>query len=243
MPKHMLHQKPFITAGVFLLTGVILAALGFAGSGDPNMNNYALAAFGILFLIASAVTFAVYGALERKYQGLLRGEPLLRYTLKAEYHQAQIRKNIAELKAKNKALLTVMLFFCALFAIVLPFFVEEELLMVGICVGMGVFLFLAEQLVTAYRVRKLRRGGDEVILSRGGAYLEGSFHAWDLPGGGISDLYYEPPAIEGGMGELSITYSADARPATRIETLILLIPPELKGEVPRVLRALEEARG
>jgi hypothetical protein len=242
MFKHRLHRKPFITAGVFLLSGIVLTALGFIRGAEGDMNNYALAAFGILFLIVSAVTFVMYGALEKKYQSLLRGEPLLRYTLKAEHHQAQMKKNIAELKAKNKALITVMLFFCVLFAIVLPFFVEEELLMIGICLGIGAFLFITERLITATRVWKLQRGGEEVVLGRGGAYLEGSFHAWDLPGSGISDLSYMPPAREGGTGELTITYSAAAGPAPQTETLTLLIP-ELTDEIPRVLQALEEARG
>ena len=243
MPKHMLHKKPFITAGVFLLSGIILIALGFASGGGPNMNNYALAAFGILFLIVSAVTFFMYAALEKKYRSLLKEEPLLRYSLRTADHQEQIIKNIAELKAKNKSMLTVMLFFCVLFAVILPFFVEEGLLMIGICLGLGAFLLIAERLVTAYRVRKLCRGGEEVILGRGGAYLESAFHAWSLPGTKLTSLSYEPPVEQGRLGELMLTYSAAAGPAPRKETIILLIPPGLVKEIPRVIQGLEEVRG
>ncbi len=238
-----LHTKPFITAGVFLLAGIVLVALGFILNGDPSMSNYALAAFGLLFLIVAAVTFAMYGAMEKRYRKLLREAPLLRYTLPEEGRRAQTEKNAAELKMKNKALLTVMLFFCGLFAVVLPFFVEEKLLMAGICLGLGAFLSLAAWIITSCRVRKMRRGGEEVILGRGGAFLNGSFHAWDMPGTGITDLAYEAPAGKGKPGELRIEYAAEAHPAPVTETLILQIPGDLADRMPGVLQALEEARG
>jgi len=242
MAKDLLHRKPFITAGVMLLAGIILMVLGFAVIRDPNMNHYALGAFGVLLLIASAVTFLMYGRLERQYQRLLREAPLLRYTLKAENHQAQIKKNITELKMKNKALLLVMLFFCVLFAIILPFFVEEKLLMIAICLGLAAFLALAAWAITSYRVHKLQRGGDEVILGRGGVYLEGAFHAWDMPETGITDLLYEPSSSLGKMGQLKIEYTAGSIPAPLTEAIVLLIPPEVQDEIPRVLQALEESR-
>ncbi len=237
-----LHKKPFVTAGVFLLAGIVLVALGFFRSGDPSMNNYALGAFGLLFLIVAAVTFAIYGAMEKRYRNLLREEPLLRYILPEEGRRTQSDKNVAELRMKNKALLTVMLFFCGLFAVVLPFFVEEKLLMIGICLGIGAFLALAAWTITSYRVRKLRRGGKEVILGRGGAYLEGAFHAWDMPGTGITDLAYEPPSWKGKPGELRIEYTAQALPAPLTEIITLLIPRELEDKIPMVLQALEETR-
>lgn len=242
MSKEYLHKKPFVAAGVFLLAGVILVAWGFIQSGDPDRNNYALAAFGLLFLIVAAVTFAMYGALEKRYRNLLQSGPLLRYSLAEEGKQAQREKNIAELRMRNRALLMVMLFFCVLFAIILPFFVEEKLLMAAICLGLGGFLTLAAWLITSYRVKKMRRGGDEVILGRGGILLNGSFHAWDMPGTGITDLAYEPPGGNGKPGELRIEYAAELHPAPVTETVILHIPAELADRVPGVLQALEEAR-
>ncbi len=242
MRKERLHTIPFITAGVFLLAGIILMALGFLRGDDPSMNNYALAAFGLLFLIVAAVIFAMYWAIEKRYRNLLREEPLLRYTLKAEAHKAHIEKNIEELKSKNKALLFVMLFFCILFAIILPFFVEEKLTMIAICLGLGAFLTLAAWVITAYRVRKLKRGGEEVILGRGGAFLEGSFHAWDMPGTGITGLEYEPSTMPGKMGKLTIEYTAQSIPAPLTETIVLLIPDGLDNRMPAVIQALGTSR-
>ena len=240
--KDRLIIKPFIVAATMLVAGLILIVLGFARSGNANMNNYALATFGLLLVIAGAITSVMYGALERRYRRLLRERPLLHYTLKAEAHQAQIKKNIDELKSKNKALLFVMLFFCVLFAIILPFFVEEKLVMIAICLGFGAFLSIVAWIITSYRVRKLRKGGEEVILGRGGAYLEGSFHAWDMPETGITNLSYEPSTIPGNIGKLTIEYTAQSIPAPLTETIVLLIPGELEHQIPGVLRALEEAR-
>ncbi|NLO13031.1 MAG: hypothetical protein GX124_02785 [Clostridiales bacterium] len=243
MKKEHLYIKPFITAGAFLLAGIILLAGGFIQSGDPNMNQYALVAFGLLFLIVAAVIFAMYGVMEKRYRSLFRDGPLLRFALPKDSHRMQAEKNIAQLRMKNKALLMVMLFFCALFAVILPFFVEEKLLMAGICLGLGAFLALAAWLITSYRVRKIRRSGDEVILGRGGAFLNGSFHAWNMPGAGITDLAYEPPGGKQEPGELRIEYAAGIHPAPVTETLILQIPAELEDKIPRVLQALEEGRG
>lgn len=242
MRKERLHTKPFITAGVLLLVGIILMALGFIRGDDPGMNNYALAAFGLLFLIVAIVTLVMYWAIEKRYRNLLHEEPLLRYTLKAEAHQTQIQKNIDELKSKNKALLFVMLFFCVLFAVILPFFVEEKLTMIAICLGLGAFLTLAAWVITAYRVRKLKRGGEEVILGRGGAYLEGSFHAWDMPETSITNLSYEPSTELGKMGKLTIEYTAQSVPAPLTETIVLLIPDELDNRMPGVIQALGGGR-
>ena len=241
--KDRLYIKPLIAAATMLVAGVILMILGFVRSGDANMNNYALAAFGLLLVIAGVIISVMYGALEKRYRRLLREGPLLRYTLKAETNQAQIQKNIDELKSKNKALLFVMLFFCVLFAIILPIFVEEKLIMIAICLGLGAFLAMAALGITAYRVRKLQRGGEEVILGRGGAYLEGSFHAWDIPETSITALRYAPPSNPGKMGKLAIEYTAQSIPAPLIETIVLLIPDELADRMPGVIQALEEARG
>lgn len=237
--KDRLIIKPFIVAATMLVAGLILIILGFARSGDANMNNYALAAFGLLLVIAGIVTFAMYAAVEKRYKRLLKEKPLLRYTLKVEAHQKQIQKNVDELKSKNKALLFVMLFFCVLFAVILPFFVEEKLVMIAICLGLGAFLSIAAWIITSYRVRKLQRGGEEVILGRGGAYLEGSFHAWDMPETGITNLDYEPSNMPGKMGKLKIEYTAQSIPAPLTETIVLLIPDEMADQMPGVILALE----
>ena len=208
----------------------------------PRMNSYALATFGLLFLIVAVVIFAIYGAMEKRYRSLLRDEPLLHYTLPEDSHRMQTEKNIAALRMKNKALLTVMLFFCGLFAIILPFFVEEKIPMIGICLGIGAFLALAAWTITSYRVRKMLRGRKEVILGKGGAFLDGAFHVWDMPGTGITGLAYEPPSQKGRLGELQIEYTAEALPAPITETIVLLIPPNLGKEMPGVLEALETVR-
>ena len=113
----------------------------------------------------------------------------------------------------------------------------------GYCMAASAFLALAAWLITSYRVRKIRRSGDEVILGRGGAFLNGSFHAWNMPGAGITDLAYEPPGGKQEPGELRIEYAAGIHPAPVTETLILQIPAELEDKIPRVLQALDEGRG
>ncbi len=241
MASRGLYRKPFIVAGCFLGLGIGMMAVGGV-LGNSNMDFFAMALFGLLFVITGIVTFAMYGAMDRRWRRLMGGEPLLRYTLDNEKTQKAKEKNVRELRGQNKALLTVMLFFCVLFAVVLPFFVEEKLIMVLICLGLGAFLTLSAWLITAYRVRKLKRGGSEVILSRGGAYLNGEFHSWDMPGTSISSIGYQPPGRgKGALGELRIEYAAEGGPVPQSQTIILLVPAELDARMPEVLRALEGA--
>ena len=241
-PKKLLHSRPFFVAGLMLAAAIVLIILCVLRRDDPGMNGYAFGAFGLMLFIVSVITFLMYGRLEEQYQHLVREEPLLRYTLGDEHSKQQRERNITELKSKNKALLMVMLFFCVLFAIILPFFVEEKLLMVAICLGLGAFLTLSAWSITAYRVRKLRRGGEEVILGLGGAFLEGTFHSWDVPGAGLSDLSWKPPAGIDGLGELRMEYTVEGTRIPQSESILLLIPPNLQGEVPRVLEELEKVR-
>lgn len=243
MRKQHLYTKPYITAGVFMALGLGLMALGFLFQGDADMNNYALGAFGLLALLLGVIIFIVYGKQEQEFRKLLGEKPLLRAALQAESSRAQAEKNIREKKAKNKALLLVMLFFCALFAVILPFFVAEKLLMAVICLAIGAFLALFAFVITAYRAHKMRKGGDMVILGRNGAFLHGTFHAWNLPGTAITNLFYTPPGAPGQPGELKISYTAPAYPAPMSETLILLIPKELEKDIPGVLAELDGIRG
>ncbi|MHC1787818.1 MAG: hypothetical protein AB9880_12245 [Christensenellales bacterium] len=236
-------RKPFITAALFLLAGIMMMAAGALLARGGEMGYYALAVFGLLFAITGLVTFALYGALARRARQILRGEPLLHYQMDEASRRIACEKNIREIREANKALLRVMLLFCGLFAIVLPFFVEERLLMVLICLGLAAFLTLAALIITAYRMRKVRRGGAEVILTRGGALLADAFHAWDLPGTGLQDFELLKPEAPSGLHTLSITYTADAGPTPPSQTIVLMIPSDLAPRLPGVLAALEEVRG
>lgn len=81
-----------------------------------------------------------------------------------------------------------------------------------------------------------------MILGRGGAYLHGAFHAWDMPDTTITELLYEPPEAPENMGTLRIEYTAQAGPTPLRETLIFLIPPVLEREIPGILKELEMRR-
>ena len=88
----------------------------------------------------------------------------------------------ANLKSDNKAKLLIMLFFCGLFAVVLPFLFEDGYLFIYICLGIAAFLTLSALVLTWYGVRRLRQGNSEFILSLNGAYALGGYYAWNMPG-------------------------------------------------------------
>jgi hypothetical protein len=240
MKHSKLCRKPYRTALVFLIAGLGMVGGGFIlENRTGNMGFYALVMLGILALITAAAIYGVYRALDKRYQHAMGGEPLLRFTLEGARLRDAVQKNIAEIKAKNKAILFVMLFFCALAALVLPFFFEDGYLFVFIGAGMGIFLALAAFVITKYRVKKLRNGTSEFVLAKGGAIIAGEFHAWDMPGASVTRLEYKTAEKRGdGMGRLEITYQAAAVSGTPAEKVIFPIPEEHADKIPAILDAL-----
>lgn len=102
MSKQRLHTILFIMAGVFLLAGISLMMIGLIMADRQDMNGYAFGAFGLLFVITAAVTFAMYSSLEKRYRDLLREEPLLRYTLNAEAGRLRSKRTWRNLKQKTR---------------------------------------------------------------------------------------------------------------------------------------------
>lgn len=233
------YKKPFLTALSFLLLGFGLLLAGILlEAGTRSMDYYAMAAFGVFFLTAGLVTFAVYLRMEKEYRKTAGGRPLLRYTVGGQELQKGVKRQEKELRAQNRGLLTVMLFFCVLFGVVLPFFVEEGRIMVYICAGLAVFLILAERIITSYRVRKLHGSTGEYILTPNGVFSGSDFHAWNVPGTALTGADYTPAAEEEETGTLTVTYTAAGLAGPQKEKVLLPIPKALEKEIPKVLAAL-----
>ena len=237
------YKKPFIVALVFFVAGILMVAGGFYLAGlTGSMGYYALVAFGVLALITAIVTYFMYRRLEREYQRTLGGDPVLRFTVDASLLAENIERSVKELKSENRTKLFVMLVFCALFAIVLPFFFEDGYLFVYICAGIAVFLSAAALLLTVYGVRRLRKGDNEFILSTNGAYVSGEYHSWGMPGTSLTGIRYQPPAEEE-PGLIEIEYTAASIPAEAAVKFSIPVPLDQAPKAEEVVRALEQRAG
>ena len=237
-----LYRKPLIVAFAFLVAGALMTGGGFMlAESTGEMGFFALVAFGVLALIVAAVVYLMYRRLEEEFDKALRGKPVLRFTVENSVLADSIERNVRDLKADNKAKLLIMLAFCALFAIVLPFFFEDGYLFILICLGIAGFLTLSALIITAYRVRKLRKGSNEFILSPGGAYAGGEFHAWNMPGTRLTGVQYRSP--EGAApGLIEIEYTADSYPVSASQKVSIPIPGDQAAQTEEIVRALERSQ-
>jgi hypothetical protein len=236
----VLHRKPFMVALFLFLAAVALMIWGWYRSGPlSDSNGFGLFFIGFFLVITAVIIAAVYLGQERQYRRAVR-QPLLIYQLDPAWSEAAVAKNSAEIKGQNKIMLLVMLFFCALLAIIGLFLGEDGLLFSLIAVCLGAFLTLSAWLITVYRIHKLKAGGHFVLLGLDGALVSGQFHAWSMLGARLDRLSYEPADPSAGRpGDLFIVYSAPGRYGRTTASLHLLVPPDRE---PEALAAMQQLR-
>jgi len=235
--------------GSALKTGWRLFFLGLIGTvagvmlggNTGNTGFFALAALGVLLVIAGLVTVGVYAAMERALAGALNDTaPLLRFTISAADYAEYAVAEGQEIQDANKLSLIIALVFCGLVAIVGPFIVEEGAIVVVVGVGLAIFLWLAATLITKYRIHKLRSADREVVLTMGNAYVGGQFHFWNIPTNFLGEVsYFDAGAYENSSKPvIRITYSAVTRTVLTPYTFIIPIPAGLEEKAMEAAQAL-----
>lgn len=169
----ILHRRPFIVSGLFALLSAGVIALGIYRLNvlsDFDAPGYIL--MGILLLVTALTIAVIYGLQEKQFRKAMR-QPLMVYTLDPVWLKEIIAKNSAEIRGQNKVMLLVMVFFCALMAIIFLFLGEDGRMVSLVMVGLAAFLALAAWLITQYRIGKLKKGGQHVLLSPDGVTAGG----------------------------------------------------------------------
>ncbi len=242
IPRFKLYKKPFITSIIFIAAGFVMITGGIIlPEYTGEMGYYALFMGGILVFITGFVILFIYGRLEKQYQNILNNNPLLHFTVDSKYLKHNIDKSIEDLRSQNKATLFIMLFFCGLVAIILPFLFEDGYLFIFIGLGLGVFLTAAEITITHYRVYKLKNGTNEFILTRDNAYVSGEFHSWNMPGTSLTDIKFVRPDVKKDrIGRLEITYYAVTYPAPLKQKINIPVPADLVCRIPEIIEILQQ---
>jgi len=235
----ILHRRPFIVSGLFALLSAGVIALGIYRLNvlsDFDAPGYIL--MGILLLVTALTIAVIYGLQEKQFRKAMR-QPLMVYTLDPVWLKEIIAKNSAEIRGQNKVMLLVMVFFCALMAIIFLFLGEDGRMVSLVMVGLAAFLALAAWLITQYRIGKLKKGGQHVLLSPDGVLFLGQFHTWALPGGRLDQVAYDPPVPERGQaGVFELVYSLPGRFSRNRAVLHVLVPPELDEQARQSLTQL-----
>lgn len=179
-----LYKKPFIVSAVFIIVAV--SVIIFAAYVDLGDGSFALIALGIFILIIGIVTLCVYAMMEGRFRKVLDAGngTLLRYQMNENELTFGVSAQADNVKSTNKSTLLIILFFCAVFAIGGPIFIEDDGYIFSIIsIALGVFMTIMALIITKYRTNKLKKGlNREVILTVNAAYVFGELHTWRLPG-------------------------------------------------------------
>jgi|GEM_PF-2978760 len=228
------YKKPFITSSIFFVLSILMMFIGWTRAESENeMGYFALFAGGIFFAIIALVTFFMYLGLEMKLKRLLTKDGiLLHYLVSPSLLKETIDQKGTELKTVNKGLLFIIIGFCVLFAIFAPMIIDgnddDQMLFRFICIGIGVFMTLAYLIVTAYRIRKLKKANGRIVLSRGAALVLGEFHCWDLPLYRLqSSEFYQAGTYEGMTSAvLKVVYGTITTTGPTSYDILIPVPPE-----------------
>lgn len=223
-----LYRRPMITATVLLLIGLGSLLSGFYYADLLNESNYyALAVLGFVLIISAAVTFLVYGSLERKFRSAISGKALLDYSVPEIVYGVISGTSSEDIRKGNRALLYIMLAFCAILAVLGPLIADDGILMTFIALGIALFLTVSEFLITRYRVGRLRTGSRRVVLSECGAFVCGEFHTWC----GISLKLLDVEQITDiapvdGFSLIRIRYQALTLPGPSVYSVVVPVPSD-----------------
>jgi len=150
----------------------------------------ALAFISFFLLLSTIVISFMFKSREKKMQKLLTGENLIaEWKLSSKEKEAYANYLFKNEKNKNRVILyslSAVSFF--VFGIFILFIDEGQLAMMGVWVGLIIFLSLFAFGAPFYYKMKNKNGDGNILIGAKYAYINGYFHNWDFILSGISKV-------------------------------------------------------
>jgi hypothetical protein len=239
-----IYGKAMTTGWIFLLMGILGAVTGInVGGSSGNTAFFALAMFSVLFAILGTIILFVYGAMQRRfYEALRDAAPLLRYTINANDYSEYAIKQADEIRFANKASLIIVIICCGIIGIA-GFFRggERAIYFPIIAIILSLLLSFSAWVITNYRINKLKKADQEVILTTESAYVGGQFHVWNVPSIYLSEaLYFGAGQYEGSrLPLIKIVYKALTRTGFTPQAVLVPVPEGMREKANIAVSALQ----
>ena len=150
----------------------------------------AIAFISFFFLLSTIVIAFMFKSREKKMQSLLTGENLIaEWKLTSAQKEAYANYLFKNEKNKNRVILysiSAISFF--VFGIFILFIDEGQLAMIGVWLGLIVFLSLFAFGAPFYYKMKNKNGDGNILIGAKYAYINGYFHNWDFILSGVSSV-------------------------------------------------------
>jgi hypothetical protein len=170
--------------------------------------------------------------MEKQYQSGMQGNALLNYMISDSMREKAVDKEIGMIRGNNRAALLLILLFCGIFAVLLSILFQDALFFL-ICAGLAAFMTISFFIITAYRVRKAVKSGNQILVTEKGAFAFGQFHSWSIAGSWLDTARYDEPAKT-----LWICYSAVSRTGPVSCTVRIPVPEEQEEPARRTVSIL-----
>ena len=222
--------------GLFLMFGPV----GF-GWMDGFSGGFALAAFGLLIMIAGITTAVLFFRLGKSYDKILSNKNLLARWTYSDAEWREFTEADYKLDRKQRWLLVGIIsvfaiFFGVLFAIMDP---EAGIYVLFMMLGLIVLVSLTAFITSQQNYRHNVRHKGETLIASDGLILNGQLHAWNVIGSKIERVDYmeeTPPMIE-------FEYSAVSRSGRNSYTIRVPIPSDQGKSARDIVQFFKDALG
>lgn len=175
----------------YIITAIlgILTILPFM-EWSPIAGVWAIAFVSFFLFISSLIIMWMFRGRSQKLQTLISGENLLaEWTLSPEQKSNYINYFYEQEKGKNMAILFSISFIALIvFGIFILFIDEGKLAMLGVLVGLILFLAFFAFVMPIYYKNSNQKGDGKVLIGAKYAYINGYFHNWDFILSGLSRI-------------------------------------------------------
>lgn len=176
-------SKSLIAAGVFAL----LMILPFMEWG-PAAGLWALSMISLLLFLTSLIVAWMFHSRSKKLESLISGESLLaEWQLTQQQKENYINYFYEQEKGRNIVILvTISVIAVIVFGLFILFINEGQLAMIGVLVGLILFLSFFAFVMPLYYRHSNAQGDGKILIGAKYAYINGYFHNWDFPLSGLS---------------------------------------------------------
>ena len=181
----------------YIITAVfgILTILPFM-EWSPIAGVWAIAFVSFFLFISSLIIMWMFRGRSERLQTLISGENLLaEWTLSPEQKENYINYFYEQEKGKNMGILFSLSFIAMIvFGIFILVIDEGKLAMLGVLVGLIIFLSFFAFVMPLYYRNSKKKGDGRILIGAKYAYINGYFHNWDFILSGLSriKIIHEP---------------------------------------------------
>lgn len=210
-------------AWIITLFGVVMIFgpmnLDWANGMDAG---YAIAAFGVLFIIIGLVISFIYGKLARRLDEILSGEKLLAHWTYSDEEWRQYTETDYKIDRREKWQLFLIVAGISVVVGVFLALLNPEAWWIFACIILGLIAFtgLAAWLSTLYFHHKNKTSKSAVWISENGVYFNKILHAWNVIGSKFERIKYleETPRL------IEFEYSVISRSGRDHQTVRVPVP-------------------